>query len=91
MDQNSEPDGVLGSAFLFCVPLSGHADWCGWLQNKKGQKPDEGVPRASDPRSRLELHESASPIAFAEHPHFTRKQSLYQNGIGKNQGSCFRW
>jgi hypothetical protein len=39
-------------------------------RKEKSQKFDEGVPRASDWRSRLELLESASPIAFAEHPHF---------------------
>jgi len=33
---------------------------------KKGQKLDEGVPRASDQRSQRELLESASPVAFAK-------------------------
>ena len=35
------------------------------VEMKKGQKLDEGVPRAPDQRSRLKLLESASPIAFA--------------------------
>ncbi len=35
------------------------------VEMKKGQKLDEGVPRAPDRRSRLKLLESASPIAFA--------------------------
>jgi hypothetical protein len=47
---------------------------------KKGQEFDEGVPRTPDRRSRLELIESASPIAFAEHPHFLNMQSLFQIG-----------
>jgi hypothetical protein len=37
-------------------------------RKEKSQKLDEGVPRASDWRSRLELIESASPVALAEHP-----------------------
>jgi hypothetical protein len=47
---------------------------------KKGQEFDEGVPRTPDRRSRLELIESASPIAFAEHPHFSYVQSPFQIG-----------
>jgi hypothetical protein len=49
----------------------------------KNQRLDEGVPRASDSAiSRLELLESASPIAFAEHPHFSNEQSVFQLGWG---------
>jgi hypothetical protein len=45
----------------------------------KNQRLDEGVPRASDLAiSRLELLESASPIAFAEHPQFSNEQSVFQ-------------
>lgn len=33
---------------------------------EKSQKLDEGVSQASDWRSRLELLESASPVAFAD-------------------------
>jgi hypothetical protein len=36
-----------------------------WGQ-EKSQKLDEGVSQASDWRSRLELLESASPVAFAD-------------------------
>src|SRR5215471_6692671 len=37
-----------------------------------------GSPEPLAWRSRLELLESASPIAFAEHPHFSHKQSAFQ-------------
>jgi len=42
-----------------------------------------GSPGLSDRRSRRELHESASPIAFAEHAQSTKKQSLYQTAVGR--------
>jgi hypothetical protein len=48
----------------------------GWKQ--KGQKLDEGVPRASDQRSRLEMLESASPVAFAKNPHFPTVHAEFQ-------------
>jgi len=50
-------------------------------EKKKGQEFDEGVPRTPDRRSRLELIESASPIAFAEHPQYSNMQSPFQIGI----------
>src|SRR6266567_8162868 len=64
--------------FRGCTPYSGalvraiaalelySTDELSWTVQEKSQKLDEGVPRASDWRSRLELLESASPVAFAD-------------------------
>ena len=48
------------------------------LETEKGQKLDEGVPRASDQRSRLVMLESASPVAFAKNPRFPTVHAEFQ-------------
>jgi hypothetical protein len=48
-------------------------------EKKKSQKLDEGVPRASDWRSRLEMLESASPVAFAKNPRFSMMQPEFHS------------
>jgi hypothetical protein len=46
-----------------------------------------GSPEPLAWRSRLELLESASPIAFAEHPHPEVLQSVFQS-CGRLDRSC---
>jgi hypothetical protein len=47
-----------------------------------------GSPEPLIWRSRLELLESASPIAFAEHPQFSNEQSVFQFGGDLRFWSC---
>jgi hypothetical protein len=52
----------------------------GSQRNKKVRSSMRGSPELLTWRCRLELLESASPIAFADHPQFSKKQSVFQIG-----------
>ena len=49
-----------------------------WITKQKAKGSMRGSPEPLAWRSRLELLESASPIAFAEHQHFSNEQFAFQ-------------